>query len=190
MKKLVTIITALATVVSLNAGVALAADCSISVTGPGSVNTCTNNTSKNVTITCTNGVSVTNATSQSAVSGTVSVVGNTISGSATSGDAANLNKVATELALNCGSAPKTVATTVTPSSTPSTPAGGQGGGTVAAATSTPAPAAPKAASVAELPKTGVSSTAKNLAIASASIGFVGIASQAGLVVLRRRAFKQ
>lgn len=156
-----------------------AATCTITTTGQNSNNTCTVNNSNLVTITCTNGVQVANVNSQTAVSGSVVVSGNTISGTATSGDSANLNTVATELSQGC--APAT--TVATPA--PVTPAaGGQGGGTVA----TPAPAAKTPAAptkVAVLPKTGKNSMVIAVAGGASVIAAAAVATKMGVLGYRR-----
>jgi hypothetical protein len=186
MKKIVRFAAAVVTGIGLSAGVvsAQSSTCTITNTGPDSVNSCTVNDSNVVTITCINGVTATNINVQSAVSGSATVSGNTISGTATSGDAANVNNVATELAQYCAQAPNTP----TPSQPPAggnqggsqQGAGGQGGGVVAGASTT---------RVAALPRTGVNSTVNNLGLATAAAGMLGLAAQAGVMAYRRRAFK-
>lgn len=75
--------------------------CTLTNTGPGSNNTCSVNEDHNVSVNCVNGVDVQNVNSQSAESGTVKVNGNTVSGTATSGDSSNINTVANELSQSC-----------------------------------------------------------------------------------------
>jgi hypothetical protein len=174
-----------ATVVTMAVGfvpAASAATCTISNTGPSSTNSCTVSDTHTVTITCTNGVGVTNATSQSAVSGSVNVTGNTISGTATSGDANNVNTVATELALNCAAAPATTPTATTPTTpaaaTPASPAGGQG-----------AVQGASAVKVAALPQTGPSTLPTTIAVSAVAMGSVSALAHVALGSYRRRAFK-
>ncbi len=167
MKKLVTLVAAavasIGVFATVSVGIASAQsnNCSITGTGQGSVNTCVNTTTNIVTVTCNNGVQLTNTNPQSAISGTVTVNGNTISGTATSGAASNTSTLAADLALNCAPVQQAVATP--------TPTGGMGGGTVAAATT-----------VTALPKTG---NMNALTVVSAVVlGSAAIALASRLVV--------
>lgn len=160
--------------------VSAAADCTITNTGPGSTNTCTVNESNVVTVTCVNGVQVTNLNNQNAFSGTATVSGNTVSGNALSGSAENVNTAATALALNCAAAPAATPTP-TPAPTPApAPAGGQGGGAVQGAATQ---------KVAALPKTGPNTVASVIALSVAGAGSLAALLHVGLGVYRRRAFK-
>lgn len=143
---------------------AQASTCTITGTGPGSVNTCTFDAQQNLTVNCTNGATITLLNGQLAQSGTGIVSGNTSGGGATSGNASNSNQAAVDYLVNGCLAAAPAPTVPTP------PAGGMGGGEVAAA---PAPAAPVA--VKALPQTGES----NLAV-QAGIGALVFASIAGI----------
>ena len=178
MKKLLQLIAA--TLVTLTVGfvpAASAATCTITTTGPNSNNTCVVNDTNTVTITCTNGVNVSNVNSQSAVSGSVNVSGNTVSGTATSGDAANINQVATELSQSCEAAP---ATTPTPATTAPVASGGQGA-VAAAVQQTP--------KVAALPNTGPSTAVNGIVVSALLAGSLAGLSHVALSIYRRRAFK-
>lgn len=157
-------------------GAASAATCTITTTGPGSNNTCTVNDSNVVSVTCTNGVNVANVNLQTAVSGGANVSGNTISGTATSGNAENINTTATQLAVFCAAAPA-----ATPA--PAAPAGGQGAGpapVTPAATATPAPVTVKA-----LPNTGSSNVLTMVGISALVLGAIAAATQFALAGYRR-----
>ncbi len=180
MKKLLKGLAALSLLLSVSTatvGAQAANTCSLSNTGPNSTNTCVDNTNNTVTVTCANGVTVANGNVQTTSSGTANVSGNTISGSATSGDTANVNAVATDLSQFCAAAPAAAA-----------PVGGQGGGSTTAAT--PAPAGGQgAASVKALPATGASETVRDLAIGVAAISLVAVSAQVAVSGYRRFALK-
>jgi len=191
MKKLVKILAAAVLGIGLNAGVVSAQagtplacqDVSISNgNGTGSTNTVTCTNDVRYTFTCSNGIVVSVDNIQGATSGGSTGNGNTTVGSVSTDVAANdavinaaLN-AACDAACNCR---QDTPPAVTPPAT-TTPSGGQGGGVVAAATTT---------KVAALPKTGENSAVKNLGIATAGAGMVGIAVQAGVLAYRRRALK-
>ncbi len=82
------------------AGAALADDGSISTTGPGSVNTITSTETNVVFESNVNAVTVTNSNTQVGTSGPATVAGNTVGGSATSGNVANTNSTATTVSIN------------------------------------------------------------------------------------------
>lgn len=172
MKKISKILAA--TLVSLSmlggvAGAQAANNCTISGTGPGSNNTCTNTNNQTITVTCVNGVTTTNINAQNAVSGSVNVSGNTISGNATSGTAQNANALVNELASYCNAAPA-AATSTTPQ------AGGRGAGTVAGA----------ATGVTALPKTGVNDVLPAIAVAVTAAAGLVAASQLAVASYRRK----
>jgi|GEM_PF-2199333 len=185
-KRALQILSASVVSVSMMAGVAAAdatsSTCTISNTGNGSVNSCTNIDANTTTIFCTNDAKITNDNFQVGEGGTVTVESNSSAGSATTGDVHNtaLNEVAAQ--LGCG----TVAVATTAPTTPVTPAvGGQGAGTPAA-TPTPAPAATP---VASLPDTG-SNTALNTGIAGvAVVGGLMAVAQLSVSAYRRFALK-
>ena len=81
------------------ASAALAADGTISDTGPGSTNTVSNNSTSTVAESNSNNISVTNNNSQSGSSGSASVSSNTSGGSAISGDVTNSSTVTTTISI-------------------------------------------------------------------------------------------
>jgi hypothetical protein len=171
MKKLSSIAATIFTVASLagTSGTTLAASCSINNTGPNSFNSCEENEDHSVTITCTNGVRVTNDNTQTANSGLVVVSGNTSGGNGTSGDATNASQTALQLATNCGAAAVTTTTPTPPTTPAATPA-------VAGASTT----------VKSLPKTGNDNAPAQLALAALSMGTLAAAAQIAVKVYRRR----
>ncbi len=181
MKKILRLVIATAAFVAVGIVPAASAQsaCTIGTTGPGSVNTCTLTNSNLVTVTCVNGVQVSNTNLQNAASGTATVSGNTISGNATSGDAANVNATATELALFCATAPAAVTPTPSPTPTPPAQAGGSGG-TVTT---------PQVAGVATLPATGSETILAPIAIGATVLGGIAVAAQVAVSLYRRFALK-
>ncbi len=182
MKKIIRLVLAAIafTVVGIVPAASAQASCSIGTTGPSSVNTCTFTNSNLVTVTCINGVQVTNTNIQNSTTGTANVSGNTISGTATSGDATNVNALATELALNCAGAPAVAANpTPAPTPAPSTPAGGAGG--VVGGVSTTA----QASGVAALPETGSETILAPVAIGAVVLGGLSVLAQLGVSGYRR-----
>lgn len=182
MKKILTILSpaVIALGISLTPAAVSAATCSISNTGAGSTNTCTYTSSNVVTITCTNGVQIVNNNPQTAVSGTVAVNGNTISGTATSGNATNISALAVDLELNCAAAPAVVTPPPAVVSTP--PAGGVGGGGAVQSVAT--------TKVAALPNTGPADVIAPVAISALGLGVLVAGSRLAVGAYRRFALKQ
>lgn len=166
MKKVAQLLAGATLSLSLLSGVAAAAtsqDCSITgPTGPNSVNTCTNNQTNTITITCVNDTDILNINGQASFTGSASVDQNSNVGTVQTGPTSNSNFVYTDANISC--APATQASVTT---------GGQGGGTVAAA-----PAATPAPAVKSLPKTGSESKVTVAAIATGA--FAGLAAVARL----------
>jgi len=170
-----------ATVVTMAVGfvpAVSAATCTITNTGPSSNNTCTVSATTRVTVTCVNGVTVTNLNNQNTLSGTATVSGNTVSGDALSGTAANLNAAATTLAQNCATAAATTPTPVAATTTPPAATGGQGAVQGASTTK-----------VAALPNTGPSTLVTGIAVSAATVGALAGLVHVVLRSYRRRAFK-
>lgn len=170
MKKLAKLLAVAVVGASMFGGVAAAQNnCTISNTGQGSINTCTNQTITTVVVTCTNGFNTTNNNIQNAITGGATVNGNTISGNATTGNAQNINDVETTLAAFCAAAP-----TTPPTPTPTPP-------TVVAEAPTPVAPAP----VAALPKTGVLSGIQTAFAAVAATAVIAGLSQVAVSAYRR-----
>ncbi len=171
MKKLARLLSALVVSLSLFSGVASAAtSCSITNgNGTGATNTCTFTGSTTVSVTCTNGVSTSFVNGQTTTSGSATASGNTLVGTVSSGNTANLATLANEVAQYCNAQPASSTTTTT------TPAGGQGGGTPAAVT-------PKA-----LPKTGTLSPVQTVAVATVGMAAVAGAIELAISLYRRKA---
>lgn len=179
MKKLLQGVAATALIVGASGGFALAQEqsCTISNTGPDSVNSCEFNEDHDVTITCDNDFRVTNDVDQEANSGLAVVEGNTSAWDAESGQVTNLNEIIIALSAVCGQGDEEV---VTPPAVV-TPAGGQG-----AAAPAPAPApAPKV-----LPKTGVNATVQMVGVVAAVLAALTAVGHTALSIVRRRALEQ
>lgn len=174
MKKLVQVLAVGVLMFGYTATAAAEDFCSITVTGPNSINTCSVNNETVVSIACDNGVTITNDTDQTATSGVVIVHGNANGGNAGSGAAANVNQTVTFAAANCGPA-VAAANPVTPAQV--TPSGGQG---AAAPAPAPAPAKVKA-----LPKTGESDV-----LATAGMGALVLIAAAGSTQLALAAYRR
>jgi len=116
-KKVLQAITVVGLTVGFSLGVAAAADtnCDITNTGPDSTNSCTDDTSNNVTVTCTNGIYVVDTNSQDANSGGANNSGNGNSGGATTGNAVNQNGETVTIGAAC--TPATTTSTSTPPTT-------------------------------------------------------------------------
>ncbi len=81
-------------------GLAHADEVSVSLTGPGSTTNTSINETTNVTSNTNNNVAVTNVNTQIATSGSANVSGNTVGGSATTGNASNNATTTTVVAIN------------------------------------------------------------------------------------------
>lgn len=192
MKKFLKLVSAAVVTVSVGivpavSALATASTCTISTTGPSSNNICTVSGNTTVTVTCVNGVNVTNLNNQTALTGPATVTNNTVSGNATSGDASNLNAAATTLAQNCAAAPVTTPATTATTTTPTTStsaaapsAGGRGAGAVQGVSTV---------KVAALPNTGPNTLVTGLAVSAVAAGVLAGLAHFALRTYRRLAFK-
>jgi len=185
MKRFLQIVCALSLGVAMFSGSASAqADCTITGTGPGSNNECTNNQVKTCVVKNNNVISVDGDSSQEATSGVSVATDNTNGGDSESGDASNNNEVNfTGTVVNglCVSA----AVTPTP---------GQGGGTseqTPAAVVKPKASAPKttvprtSVKPALLPATSGASPVVMAMVAVAGVSSIAAVSKLGLLAYGR-----
>lgn len=176
MKKVIQTIVAAILSVATMGSFASAASCdgTIAVTGPGSNNVIKCTDVNNLVVTCTNNAYVANVNYQDANSGQAGVGGNTLSGSASSGNVTNDNGQNVQLGSSCGQA---------------APAPGGGAVTAAAAPApgkgaiAPQPAPGKGAAM--LPYTAGDSLAKMVIGTIIAAGSVLGVSRIGISAFRR-----
>lgn len=160
-KRLLATLAVLGMPLMMSAG-ASATDCTISNTGDGSNNQCTNNTTYTCKVSTDNNVTITDNNGQQVASGTATVSGNTNSGGATTGTVTNSNGTTFNVSLTNGGCE--VASVTPASTTPTkTPVSGMG------ATSAK-PAAPKPtvlANTASINPAGIIATIAGLLAATA-----------------------
>jgi len=169
MKKLLLTVAVFALAFGFTTPSALAADCTISNTGPGSVNECEVIENFRCTVDNDNKVKVYNSNGQEVTTGSAVTVTNTSGGSSTSGNAGNTNGTTVEGTIKNNSCVIAAAPVVTPPTEETPVVGGKGAVTPVAA---PAKAAP-----AVLPNTSADSTMGLIAGLIAALGIAVIGSR-------------
>ena len=169
MKKLLLTVVAFALAFGFSTPTALAADCTISNTGGGSVNTCEIVENFKCTVDNNNNVKVYNSNGQEVQTGSAITVTNTSGGSSTSGNASNSNGTVVEGTIKNNSCVIAAAPVVTPPTEEKPPVGGMG-----AVTPVPAPAK---AVPAALPNTSADSTIGIIAGLIVTLGAAVIGSR-------------
>lgn len=178
MKKLLLTVAVFALALGFNVPSASAADCTISNTGPGSVNECEVIENYKCTVDNDNNVKVYNSNGQQVQTGSAITVTNTSGGSSTSGNASNTNGTVVEGTIKNNSCVIAAAPVVTPPTEEKPPVGGMG-----AVTPVPAPAK---AVPAALPNTSAADSAAGIitglviALGAAAVGSRLFVAYAGI----------
>ena len=191
MKKLLRFLAAVFALASISTGVATAQTIT-NGNGTNSTNTITNRSTTSITIRNSNDVDCSIYSTQNAITGNATAIGNTTVGNVTTGNASN--DASLSCLINAGnvSRPTNGGNQTPPAGNNGGGNGGQGGGRVlgsAHAVTTGVSTGSGAARVAALPSTGELSIVENLGLVAASAGALGIAAQAGTLTYRRRALK-